>query len=210
MEIQNLTIIGVSSATITMILDILESNKNFYNINIYNNLNIDFDKEYLNDNFKINFTNTINDNIILGGANTKVRKKLFEVVPNNKMNSFVNLISKNVDISSTVKLGKGLIINGMVCIAGQTNIDDFVFINRGVSIGHHTFIGKFTTINPGVNIAGNVSIGENCQIGMGTNIIDDIKIGENTIIGAGSLVTKHIPSNVVAYGSPCKIIRLND
>jgi acetyltransferase-like isoleucine patch superfamily enzyme len=44
---------------------------------------------------------------------------------------------------------------------------------------------------------------------MGTNIIDGIEIGSNTIIGAGSLVVKDIPSNVVAYGNPCRVIRDN-
>ncbi|EKN70432.1 maltose O-acetyltransferase [Neobacillus bataviensis LMG 21833] len=32
-------------------------------------------------------------------------------------------------------------------------------------------------------------------------------IGDNSIIGAGSVVTKDIPSNVIAAGLPCKIIR---
>jgi acetyltransferase-like isoleucine patch superfamily enzyme len=45
---------------------------------------------------------------------------------------------------------------------------------------------------------------------MGVNIIDGIKVGKNTIIGAGSVVTRDIPDNVVAYGSPCKIIRDNE
>ncbi len=35
---------------------------------------------------------------------------------------------------------------------------------------------------------------------------EKITIGDNTVIGAGSLVTKDIPNNVVAYGSPCKIV----
>jgi acetyltransferase-like isoleucine patch superfamily enzyme len=48
------------------------------------------------------------------------------------------------------------------------------------------------------------------MIGMGTNILNQVKIGKNTIIGAGSVVTKDIPDNVVAYGSPCKIIRDNN
>ena len=30
---------------------------------------------------------------------------------------------------------------------------------------------------------------------------------DNTVIGAGSVVTKDIPANVVAYGTPCKVIR---
>ena len=32
-------------------------------------------------------------------------------------------------------------------------------------------------------------------------------IGENSVIGAGSVVTKDIPPNVVAVGSPCRVLR---
>ena len=55
----------------------------------------------------------------------------------------------------------------------------------------------------------NEIIGEGTTIGMGVNIIDGISIGSNTIIGEGSVVTRHIPDNVIAYGSPCKVIREN-
>ena len=32
-------------------------------------------------------------------------------------------------------------------------------------------------------------------------------IGDNSVIGAGSVVTRDIPANVVAYGTPCKVVR---
>ena len=38
-------------------------------------------------------------------------------------------------------------------------------------------------------------------------ILPGITIGRNNVIGAGSVVAKDIPSNVVAFGNPCKIIR---
>jgi acetyltransferase-like isoleucine patch superfamily enzyme len=44
-------------------------------------------------------------------------------------------------------------------------------------------------------------------IGIGANIIHNISIGKDTVIGAGSLVCNDLPDNVVAYGSPAKIIR---
>jgi acetyltransferase-like isoleucine patch superfamily enzyme len=50
-------------------------------------------------------------------------------------------------------------------------------------------------------------VGEGTTIGVGTNILNNVKVGKNSIIGAGSVVTKDIPDNVVAYGSPCKVIR---
>ena len=56
-----------------------------------------------------------------------------------------------------------------------------------------------------VNMA--VHIGENCWIGAGAIIMLGITIGDNVVIGAGSVVTKNIPSNVVAVGNPCRVMR---
>lgn len=52
-----------------------------------------------------------------------------------------------------------------------------------------------------------VTIGDNCWIGANVTICPGVTIGENTVIGAGSVVTKDIPSNVVAVGNPCKVLR---
>ena len=37
--------------------------------------------------------------------------------------------------------------------------------------------------------------------------VAEIHIGNNVVIGSGSVVTKNIPDNVVAAGSPCRVIR---
>lgn len=56
-----------------------------------------------------------------------------------------------------------------------------------------------------------IFIGNNVWIGAGSIILPGVRIGDNTVIGAGSVVTKDIPANVVAVGSPCKILRnIND
>lgn len=34
-----------------------------------------------------------------------------------------------------------------------------------------------------------------------------VTLGDNTVIGSGSVVTHDIPSNVVAYGDPCRVAR---
>jgi maltose O-acetyltransferase len=52
-----------------------------------------------------------------------------------------------------------------------------------------------------------VSIGSNVWIGGGSIILPGVTIGDGTTIGAGSVVTKSIPSNVLAVGNPCRIIR---
>ena len=52
-----------------------------------------------------------------------------------------------------------------------------------------------------------ISIGENVFIGTGSTILKGVNIGDNSVIGAGSVVTKDIPSNVIAAGNPCVVIR---
>lgn len=52
-----------------------------------------------------------------------------------------------------------------------------------------------------------VHIGKNCWLGAGVIVLPGVTIGDNTVVGAGSVVTKDLPSNVVAYGTPCKVVR---
>ena len=55
-----------------------------------------------------------------------------------------------------------------------------------------------------------IHIGDKVWIGAGVMIMPGVTIGEGSVIGAGSLVTKDIPANCLAYGSPCKVIRQID
>lgn len=54
-----------------------------------------------------------------------------------------------------------------------------------------------------------VIIGDNVWIGGGAIILPGVTIGDNVVIGAGSVVTKDIPSDKVAIGSPCRAVREN-
>lgn len=89
----------------------------------------------------------------------------------------------------------------------------------------HIYVGDYTMLGPNVVIAtaGHpilpelrekayqynmpVHIGRNCWLGAGVIVLPGVTIGDNTVIGAGSVVTKDIPSNVVAVGNPCRVLR---
>jgi sugar O-acyltransferase (sialic acid O-acetyltransferase NeuD family) len=207
-----LLIIGKGDNIITMILDNLYSNKNTPEVHIYNNLKLPILNTFEHDEFDIKVLEDLELNdygkFVLGVYQPQHKIKIIKSL-NPDINKFTNIIHDGLEISKMSKIGRGVLINSKVSIAAHTTIGDFVSINRNVSIGHHTIIKDYCSINPGVNIAGNVIIGEGTTIGMGVNVIDGIKIGKYVIIGAGSLVTKDIPDNVVAYGSPCKIIKEN-
>ena len=89
----------------------------------------------------------------------------------------------------------------------------------------HIYVGDYTMFGPNVTLAtaGHpilpelrekayqynmpIHIGRNCWLGAGVCVMPGVTIGDNTVIGAGSVVTHDIPANVVAYGTPCKVIR---
>lgn len=52
-----------------------------------------------------------------------------------------------------------------------------------------------------------ITIGNNVWISGNVIVNPGVTIGNNVVIGAGSVVTKDIPDNVIAVGSPCRIVR---
>lgn len=89
----------------------------------------------------------------------------------------------------------------------------------------HIYVGDYTMIGPNVTLAtaghpilpqlrekgyqynASVRIGKNCWIGAGVIVLPGVTIGDNVVVGAGSIVTKDLPSNVIAVGNPCHILR---
>ena len=106
-------------------------------------------------------------------------------------------------------------------------IGDGTYINHGaylmdcakITIGKNCFIGPncgmYTASHPllasernkGFEIAKPITIGDNVWFGGNVVVLPGVTIGHDTVIGAGSVVTKDIPSGVVAVGSPCHVLR---
>ncbi|MFB9986679.1 sugar O-acetyltransferase [Bacillus benzoevorans] len=61
--------------------------------------------------------------------------------------------------------------------------------------------------NKGIEYAFPITIGDNVWLGGGVIVNPGITIGSNVVIGSGSVVTKDIPSNVVAAGNPCRVLK---
>jgi|TARA_R110001583_G_scaffold171747_1_gene325478 lipopolysaccharide O-acetyltransferase len=59
-------------------------------------------------------------------------------------------------------------------------------------------------------ISSAISIGSNCWFGDKVSIMPGVKIGNGVVVGANSVVTKDLSSNVIAAGSPARIIKRYD
>lgn len=123
-------------------------------------------------------------------------------------------ISWPVHFSSEVHSPQN-ISKGIMCDPGDTP-NMYVQANNGIVFGNNIEFGSGTKI-----ISANhhledfsqhddappIEIGNNVWIGANSVILPSVKIGDNVVIGAGSIVTKNIPSNTIAVGNPCKVIK---
>ncbi|MES9831737.1 MAG: NeuD/PglB/VioB family sugar acetyltransferase [Candidatus Thiodiazotropha sp. LLP2] len=119
------------------------------------------------------------------------------------------IVNPSSYISADAKLGAGVLLMGMNAINHGALIDDFVALDWQVTVGHGAQLGRSIFAGPGSRVAGDVICGDETYLGIGCQIIECVTVGKNSIIGAGATVTRNIPDNVVAVGSPAKVIRDN-
>lgn len=154
-------------------------------------------------------------------------KKLFKAY--NKTNDDEGELRNKILQQLFKQIGKNVWIEpDFKCEFGKNiTIEDDVYINFGciildcaeVTIGSHTLFGPNIGLYP-VNHSTDVQeringgcygkpihIGKNVWLAGDVKVLAGVTIGDNTIIGTGSIVTKDIPSNVIAVGNPCKVIR---
>ena len=109
----------------------------------------------------------------------------------------------------------------------HTHFGDNVYVNFNLTLvdDTHIYVGDNVMMGPNVVISSGthplepslrekglqynlpIHIERNVWLGAGVIIMPGVTIGENSVIGAGSVVTKDIPANVVAVGSPCRVLR---
>lgn len=111
-------------------------------------------------------------------------------------------------ISDTVEIGVGSVVMAGAVINADAKIGKHCIINTGATVDHECLIGDYAHIAPGVHLCGQVHVGEGTLIGVGSSVIPCVHIGKWCVIGAGSVVIKDVPDGYLAYGNPCKLIKL--
>lgn len=98
--------------------------------------------------------------------------------------------------------------NCVILDAAKVTFGDYVFI--GPDCGFYTAGHPLdvTSRNAGLEYARPITVGNNVWFGGGVRVMPGVTIGDNTVIGGGSVVTRDIPSGVVAAGNPCRVIRV--
>lgn len=109
----------------------------------------------------------------------------------------------NIEVGDNFYSNHGLtILDG-----GKVKFGDNVFIGPNCGFytaGHPTY---YIERNKGLEYVKPITVGDNVWFGGNVVVVPGVTIGSNVVIGAGSVVVKDIPSNVVAAGNPCRVIK---
>ncbi len=113
------------------------------------------------------------------------------------------------DYGSNIEVGENFYANhGLIILdAGKVIFGNDVFIGPGCGFhtaGHPIDVERR---NRGLEYAYPITVGNNVWFGAGVQVMPGVTIGDNVVIGGGSVVVKDIPSDCVAVGNPCRVIR---
>eukprot|EP01056_Protomagalhaensia_sp_Gyna25_P004895 Protomagalhaensia_sp_Gyna_25__4894@NODE_517_length_3227_cov_1050_430678_g406_i0_p1_GENE_NODE_517_length_3227_cov_1050_430678_g406_i0NODE_517_length_3227_cov_1050_430678_g406_i0_p1_ORF_typecomplete_len229_score26_91Hexapep_2/PF14602_6/4_8e08Hexapep_2/PF14602_6/6_1e10Hexapep/PF00132_24/7_1e07Hexapep/PF00132_24/1_5e10Mac/PF12464_8/0_4Mac/PF12464_8/1_3e04_NODE_517_length_3227_cov_1050_430678_g406_i050736 len=142
------------------------------------------------------------------GTPAEAMQALSSLMPNKHPTAMV-LPPVQCDLGCNIHIGQHAYINyNCVFLDGAT-----------ITIGDYSLIGPNCTlatpthpIDPEERRTGNqtyhsITIGNDVWVGANVTILGNVTIGHNSIVGAGSVVTKSIPPNCIALGSPCKVVK---
>lgn len=120
------------------------------------------------------------------------------------------VIEKNAVIPSSLRIGShsGIGINAF--IDGEVTLGDYVMMGPEVAIytrNHQHRLDGIPFCLQGYEERQPVTIGSNVWIGTRCIILPGVRIGDNVVLGAGSVVTRDIPSDVVAAGNPARVVK---
>lgn len=113
------------------------------------------------------------------------------------------------DYGSHITMGKHCYVN-MDCMfldVCPITIGDDVYIAPRVALYTPCHPIDAGVRNTDLELGKPIKIGSSVWIGGNVVVCPGVTIGDNVVIGAGSVVTKDVPSGVVAAGNPCRVLR---
>ncbi|MBD2209698.1 acetyltransferase [Nostoc linckia FACHB-104] len=144
--------------------------------------------------------------IIFGFGNCQMRLKLSQLASEQGF-SLATAIHPSSIIASDVSVAAGTVIAAGAVVNSGAKIGQNVILNTSSSVDHDCLIEDGSHICPGVHLAGKVVVERAAWVGIGATVVEKVRIGASSVIGAGAVVIGDIPSGVVAYGVPAKVIR---
>jgi len=120
---------------------------------------------------------------------------------------FVRAIHPGAVIARGVDIGDGTaVMAGCVVNTGAT-VGRHCLLNTRSVLEHHGRLDDFASLGPGVTTGGHFRLGRHSAMGIGAVAAERVTVGANSVIGAGSVLLDDIGDDVLAVGSPARVVR---
>jgi sugar O-acyltransferase (sialic acid O-acetyltransferase NeuD family) len=110
-------------------------------------------------------------------------------------------------VANDAHIAAGTVVAAGAVVAPGSTVGENVIINTCASVDHECAVAEAAHIGPGAHLGGRVTVGRGTWIGIGVSVIAGVRVGDGSVIGAGAVVVNDIPSAVVAFGVPAKVVR---
>ncbi|RYU97655.1 acetyltransferase [Emticicia agri] len=137
-------------------------------------------------------------------GNTKVKKKVVEILNERRHVMPVNAIHDRAAVSENAIIGHGNLVMANATINPFAKIGNHCILHSGAVVDTEAKVADYVNIGTGAMINTGSEIAEGAFIGSGAIVVTGIKVGKNARVGAGSVVIEDVPDNATVFGNPAK------
>lgn len=124
-----------------------------------------------------------------------------------------------IHLDTVIQVGAG----GRVQIGADTHIQPRCYLSAqkgSLTIGSHVQIASNCALYPynhsmvagelmrrqPLRSKGGIVIGDDVWLGFGVIVLDGVRIGNGAVVGAGAVVTRDVPADAIAVGTPARVV----
>lgn len=121
--------------------------------------------------------------------------------------ALATLIHPGAFVAPSAQIGSGCVINTFSYVHANAVLGELVVVENHTSVGIANVLGDGAHVTTGCMLNGYARIGARTFVGSGAVVIPNVTVGHGCVIGAGATVIGDLPDNVVAVGTPARVIR---
>lgn len=144
--------------------------------------------------------------VVVAVGDNRVRRKLYRDFLDRGARP-ATVIHPAAVVSPEASIEPGSVLFAGAIVNPGARVGENVILNTAATVDHDGRIGSHAHLSPGVHLGGTVTVGEGTHLGVGTSVRNNVTIGEWSVVGVGSAVVADLPSWVMAYGVPARVVR---
>lgn len=119
---------------------------------------------------------------------------------------FPSVIHPGAMVCAGCLVGPGTFVGAGAVVNPDARVGAHVIINTHAVVEHDGTVDDGAHVGPCACLAGHVQVGRAAWIGAGAVVRDRVSVGDGATVGMGAVVVRSVPSGVVAYGNPARVI----